>query len=208
MEEAVTYFDTVDDAEYFITEPGINVVYFGADEEGVFRSVADLLRDIAKFGRTRVEEIIDTFDEAADDSIVMYRNFDTSPLAYSGNITDSTEISTFVRENSVPLFGEWKANSNRLYQSRKLPILFIGVDGTEDETEDVLEEARKLAIEYRDEFSFTHLDSNFNADVARRLGIKNMPEVLILSGQEVRKQIDYDNAEKSIREAIDEWVTK
>lgn len=44
------------------------------------------------------------------------------------------------------------------YQNRKLPVVFIAVDPTEDETEKVLEVAKTLAKEFWGTLSFAHLD--------------------------------------------------
>merc|ERR1719373_1053921 len=166
--------------------------------------VADVMRDNANFGRTADSEIAEAFD-AEMPSLRMYRPFDESPVFFDGNITDYTQIVSFIREHSVPLFGEWTANTIKMYQNRKLPVVFIAVDPTEDETEKVLEVAKGLAKEYWGTLSFAHLDAIMNADIARRLGATNLPEVLILSGTEVRQQIDLDYAEASIKNAIEEW---
>merc|ERR1719461_1432570 len=53
--------------------------------------------------------------------------------------------------------------------------------------------------------SFTQLDGIMNADVAARLGVTELPEVLILTGQEIRMSIDLDGPEASIRQAIAAW---
>merc|ERR1719356_2156827 len=138
-------------------------------------------------------------------SLRMYRQFDDSPLIYDGNLTDANGIKQFLRENSVPTFGEWDGKSVKMYQKRKLPIVFIAIDPTEDETESVLQVGQKLAEEFKGTYTFTHLDAIMNADLANRMGAEDLPQVLILTGTEMRKKIDYDNIELSIRGAIDEW---
>jgi len=204
LEEAVNYVETEEETELHITEEGINLMFFGRDPDNVYMQVADVLRDNANFGRTADKEIADSFD-AEMPSLRMYRPFDESPVFYDGNITDYSSIVAFIREHSVPLFGEWTASTVKMYQNRKLPVVFIAVDPTEDETEKVLEVAKELAKEFWGTFSFAHLDAIMNADIARRLGATNLPEVLILSGTEVRQQIDLDYAEPSIKNAIEEW---
>jgi len=206
MEEAVNYLETTEEAEYFITEEGINLMFFGRDPDNVYMQVADVLRDNANFGRTADSDVAESF-EAEQPSLRMYRPFDESPVHFEGNITDYATIVSFIREHSVPLFGEWKASTIKMYQNRKLPVVFIAVDFTEDETEKILEVGKKLASEYWGTLSFAQLDAIMNADIARRLGVTNAPEVLILSGKDVRKTIDYDNPEAAIREAIEEWKT-
>ena len=96
--------------------------------------------------------------EAEMPSLRLYRTFDESPLMFSGNLTDQQDIMRFVVENSVPLFGEWTGQSIKMYQKRKLPVVFIAVDPTEDETESVLETAKNLATEFKGQYSFTQLD--------------------------------------------------
>merc|ERR1719219_650598 len=44
-----------------------------------------------------------------------------------------------------------------------------------------------------------------NADLANRMGADDLPMTLILYGTEMRKKIDLDNIEQSIRSAVDEW---
>lgn len=204
LEEAVNYLETVEETELHITEEGINLMFFGKDPDNVYMQVADVLRDSANFGRTADAEIAESFD-AEVPSLRMYRPFDESPVFFDGNITDYAQIVSFIREHSVPMFGEWTASTVKMYQNRKLPVVFIAVDPTEDETEKVLEVAKTLAKEFWGTLSFAHLDAIMNADISRRLGATNLPEVMILSGTEHRQQIDLDYAELSIRNAIDEW---
>jgi len=204
MQEAVQYQETLEEAEYFVTEDAISLMYFGKDESGAYRHIADLLRDMANFGRTNDAEIAEAF-EAEVPSLRLYRPFDESPLTFPGNLSDSQAIGQFLREYSVPMFGEWTPKTMKLYQNRKLPVVFIAVDPTEDETDTVLEVAGNLAIEFWGEMSFTQLDGIMNADVAARLGVTELPEVLILTGQEIRMSIDLDGPEASIRQAIAAW---
>eukprot|EP00492_Amphilonche_elongata_P003550 TRINITY_DN38_c0_g1_i1.p1 TRINITY_DN38_c0_g1~~TRINITY_DN38_c0_g1_i1.p1 ORF type:complete len:418 (-),score=108.73 TRINITY_DN38_c0_g1_i1:113-1366(-) len=204
MQEAVKYQETVDDAEYFTTDDGIQLMYFGKDENGIYGQVADMMRDDFNFGRTNNAEIAEAF-EAEIPSLRMYRNFDESPLMFTGNLTDSAQIKDFILQNSVPLFGEWNQKMSKMYQKRKLPIVFIAVDPTEDETEAVLETSVKLAEEFKGTFSFTQVDAIMNADLANRIGANELPMVLILAATEMRKRIDFDNIELSIRGAISEW---
>lgn len=204
MQAAVSYQETLDDAEYFTTEDGIQLMYFGKDEGGVYAAAAEMLRDDFSFGRTNDKEIAEAF-EAEIPSLRLYRGFDESPLMFTGNLTDQQDIMRFVMENSVPLFGEWTGQSIKAYQKRKLPVVFIAVDPTEDETESVLEIAKNLATEFKGQYSFTQLDAIMNADLANRMGADDLPQVLILTQTEMRKKIDYDNIETSIRGAIDEW---
>lgn len=204
MQEAVQYQETLDDAEYFTTDDGIQLMYFGRDESGIYRQVADMMRDDFNFGRTNNAEIAEAF-EAEIPSLRMYRTFDESPLMFTGNLSDSTQIKDFISQNSVPLFGEWSQKMSKMYHKRKLPIAFIAVDPTEDETEAVLETSQKLAEEFRGTFSFTQVDAIMNADLATRMGANELPMVLILTGTEMRKKIDFDNIELSIRGAISEW---
>jgi len=204
LEEAVQYLETEEETELHITDEGINLMFFGKDPDNVFMQVADVLRDNANFARTADTDIAQSFD-AEMPSLRMYRPFDESPVHFDGNITDYSQIVSFIREHSVPLFGEWTQSTLKMYQNRKLPVVFIAVDPTEDETEKVLEVAKGLAKEYWGTLSFAHLDAIMNADIARRLGATNLPEVLILSGTEVRQQIDLDYPEPAIRNAIDEW---
>jgi len=204
MQEAVVYQENLDDAEYFTTGEGIQLMYFGKDESGIYKQVADMERDDFTFGRTNDKEIAEAF-EAEMPSLRMYRQFDESPLTYDGNLTDANGIKQFIRENSVPTFGEWDGKSVKMYQKRKLPIVFIAIDPTEDETESVLEVGQKLAEEFKGTYTLTHLDAIMNADLANRMGAEDLPQVLILTGTEMRKKIDYDNIETSIRGAVDEW---
>jgi len=205
MQPAIEYQETLDDAEFFTTAEGIQIMYFGKDDEaGTYQQVADRMRDDFNFGRTADKEIADAF-EAEMPSLRLYRNFEESPLMFTGNLSDSNSIQNFIRENSVPLFGEWTAATAKMYQKRRLPVVYIAVDPTEDETESVLETAAKMAEEYKNTLSFTQLDAIMNADLANRMGADELPMVLILYGTEMRKKIDYDNIELSIRSAVDEW---
>lgn len=204
MQEAVQYQETLEEAEYFVTEDTISMMYFGKDESGAYRQIADILRDLAQFGRTADVSIAEAF-EAEVPSLRLYRPFDESPLTFPGNLSDGQAIGQFLREYSVPMFGEWSPKTMKLYQNRKLPVVFIAVDPTEDETETVLETASNLAVEFWGEFSFTQLDGIMNADVAQRLGVTQLPEVLILQGQETRMTIDLDAPELTIRTAISQW---
>jgi len=204
MKESVSYTETLDDAELFTTDEGIRLFYFGRDESNAYRKVADVMRDIISFGRTADAEIAEAF-EADVPSLRMYRPFDDSPVFFNGNVSNDQEISAFVRENSVPKFGEWTAKTVKMYQNRKLPVVFIAIDPTEDESEGILEVGKALADELWGTFSFTYLDAIMNADLARRLGATELPEVLILTGTEIRQKIDLDAPEQSIRTALKDW---
>jgi len=208
MEEAVNYLDTERDLELAVTDDeNLNFVFFGADTDRVYHGIADILRDVGKFSRTDDQDTIDSVLDFAVEvpSMYCFRNFDESPLLFPGNLTDPNEIAIFVRETSVPMFAEWGPKSPKTYQTRKLPILFIAYDPTEDETETILEVGEKLSKEFRPKFSFTHLDALMNKELATRIGATELPMVLVLSGNEVKKQIDIENPEESIRNTIKEW---
>merc|ERR550534_1204665 len=112
MQPAIEYQETLDDAEYFTTAEGIQIMYFGKDESGTYQQVADRMRDDFNFGRTADKEIADAF-EAEMPSLRLYRNFEESPLTFAGNLSDSNSIQNFIRENSVPLVDEWKEAASR-----------------------------------------------------------------------------------------------
>lgn len=207
MEEAVKYLETAEEAKAFTEEEGLILMYFGADKELVYHSVADVMRDHAIFGRTRDEEIVEEFGVEVP-SLHLYRGFDESPYAYTGNITDQGAIIGWIRENSVPKFGEWTPNTAKLYQQSKKPMMFVFVDSTESETENILKVGRTLADEFWSEFSMTHLDIIMNREVAKQMGVQKAPEILIYSGKEgkdARQEIDLDNIESSFRKAVADW---
>jgi len=205
MEEAVKYLEATSEVEYFVTEEGINLMMFGKDTEGTYAHVADILRDNANFGRTASADIAEEMGVEMP-MLKMYRPFDEAELVFPGNVSDYGEIVSFIREHSVPLFGEWTPSTIKMYQNRKLPVVFIAVDPTEDETDTVLEVSKGLAEKYWGQLSFTLVDAIMNADLAKRLGTgNNLPEILILSGSEIRQQIDLDNPGASIESAIEQW---
>merc|ERR1719378_1465879 len=163
-------------------------MYFGKDEAGTYQQVADKLRDDFNFGRTADKEIAEAF-EAEMPSLRLYRNFEDSPLMFTGNLTDLNSIQNFIRENSVPLFGEWTAATAKMYSKRRLPVVYIAVDPTEDETESVLETAAKMAEEFKNTYSFTQLDAIMNADLATRMGADDLPMVLFCTEPKCGKRL-------------------
>lgn len=60
MQPAVRYLEEINDCEDFVADDTqMNVVLFGNEPTGSFDQVADLLREFARFGKTRNEAVIE-----------------------------------------------------------------------------------------------------------------------------------------------------
>ncbi len=62
----------------------------------------------------------------------------------------------------------------------------------------------ELAAQYEGRVKFVKMDTNVNIDTPAKVGVRNLPTVLIFSGGEIVKQMLGSVTKMSLRKALDE----
>jgi len=85
-----------------------------------FALVANKLRDSFVFGKTFDASAAKHFG-AEPDQLVAFKDFDDKKTVYKGETTTKA-VEEWIRQNSLPLIGEWTEDKADLYNKRELPI--------------------------------------------------------------------------------------
>jgi protein disulfide isomerase len=154
-----------------------------------FLKTADSLRDHFKFAEVNDQAILDEYK--AQEGIVMLKQFDDKEVVYGGSNTVGA-LTDWIWERSVPVAGEWNADTVERYKKKNLPVLKVYIDvdqkgSNAKRTNYYLNRLRKVAEEkefdgklafaiadkkkYNDELQKFNLDASKEVNVA----IDNFP---------------------------------
>ncbi|ETO10341.1 hypothetical protein RFI_27038 [Reticulomyxa filosa] len=226
MQPPVTFLEERSQCEDFVTDDRyLNVLFFGTDDTSVFESVADSLRDFARFARTKNPSNAEAFF-ASVPSILAWRTFGENPIAFGGNLSDAQAIHTFVLNQYLPALGEFNEHTQQQYIKRGLPVVWIAFDSNDDATARLLLTAEGIAGQYLGALSFVKLDvfeqpkiaENFELipkkeekaegedDSSTEENSKKLPQVLIMNQlAQLKQPINLDDIEGSINNVVNQY---
>jgi protein disulfide isomerase len=169
---AVTVVSGADELEILKKENPILVAVFSA-EEGTTSAVthaeaAKTLRSKYRFVRVSDSSI---FDGAAD-SIVIYKQFDEGRVPYTGDVSSVTELTAFLSSTSVKVFDEIGPENYKMYMERGLPIAWLFVKPSSDNTEALKSEVAAVAAAHKGKLSVVWVDADKYGAMAERLGVR------------------------------------
>lgn len=216
MQPAVRYIEEIDQIVDFTedTENPIKVFLFGDDKDGTLEAAADSIRDWAKFGKNRKPNVATHFDIEDTPKLVMYRDFEPSPVEFGGDLTDKEAMAAFTIENQLPLFGEFSPKTAQRYYKMQynrpgeFGMVALNIDPTEEESKAVMEAAEKIAKEKKDEFIVCYVDSVVGGQIGKSLGMEAQNQIVVVGkniSTPVKKDIDMENPTQSIMDAIAEY---
>jgi protein disulfide-isomerase A1 len=162
------------------------VAYFEGDKESseqiaALYTVADNLRDSLSVGLV----------QSSDNKVVLFRQFDAPEVAFEGDVSVES-LTEFVNAERFPLIDEIGPENFRDYQARGLPLVWIAVDGTDQEQVDsTIATLKPFAGEFKGKLSFTYVDNGKYAQHVTGLGITKVPGLLIMG--DGNKKFLYDS---------------
>lgn len=188
LEPAVSVLKTQAEVDAFLAEhPVAAIGYFDNDHDDrytTFDHLASSLRHSSSFGA------VVSSDVSADTkrpSIIFHKNFDDATTEYQGEYT-SDDIKTWLARQKVPSLGEISAETYQVYMGSGLPIGYLFVNPSEDNT-DLFAFVKNAAKKLKDRISVAWIDNVKYGQHGTRLG---------LSGQTVPSFV-IDDATKGIR---------
>lgn len=171
------------DVDKFVAQRDVQVIGFfetkDTQEHKNFKTTADALREEFKFGEVNDPKVAEEFK--VKDKIVMFKDDGTTDT-YNGPATKSA-LQDWLYDKSLPLVGEFSAETKGRYDKRGLPILkvYISVDYKSNlkRTNYYLNRLKKVAEnpELQGKLVFALADKNaYKADL-EKLGLDASKEV-------------------------------
>jgi len=160
--------ESVEDFDKFVANKNdVSIVGFFAnkDEAKTFLATVDKMADDYRFGVCYNAEIIKAKNNGAS-GIVNFRPFfkEDARVAYTGSLTESSEIEKFVHTSSVPVAGLYRDEFKPRYEAIGIPrFAFIGKVDAENDPAGLryfLNRLRKVAPEFKGKLVFTAQSKN------------------------------------------------
>merc|ERR1712096_11614 len=146
-----------------------------AEEATAFNTAADL-NDKVKFGITAQEEVFELFDvKDTTAAVVLLKKFDEGKNVLEGEVTEDS-IATFVSANSLPLVVDFTTETApMIFQGSVKSHLLLFVPAKHEKHEEIIEEARKVAKDFKGEILFVTIDTDVkdNSRVTEFFGIED-----------------------------------
>jgi len=90
--------------------------------------------------------------------VVLYKQFDEGKVAYTGDLTSESDLTSFLKDNSVPLMDEIGPENYSQYVGRNLPISYLFYNTPENrKTYGAIVEP--FAKEYKGKLLFVYIDA-------------------------------------------------
>jgi len=173
---AVSEFESSDDFDTFRSNNKL-VLAFCGESNDVFTSVCDSLRESVTCARVSDTSV------CGDSNVRLFRSFGDD-ISYSGELTQEG-LSSFVNEERFPLIDEIGPENYKDYMDRGLPLVWIALDGTDDESrQSVISTVSPAAQANKGKLSFTWIDNNKYAQHVGNLGITSVPGMIVVNGQD------------------------
>ena len=143
--------------------------------------------EVKKAGAT-LRKDVDTciFTGATDGKITLYRNFDETEVAFTGEVS-AKAIVDFVKSESLPLVGEIGPENFQKYVEKDLPLAWLFVDYTNDEQGKIPAALASVAKDNKAKVIFAKLDGNRWGEHAKTFGLASATPGLAIEDRKVRK---------------------
>lgn len=154
--------ETVDAAEALIKDNKVVVVGFFKDRETEeaknFLAVANTI-DEFPFAITSNADVVAKY-EAADNTVVLFKQFDEGKVVYSGAANDA-ELKKFVQGQSLPLIVEFNHDSaQKIFGGDIKSHLLIFVSKEAGHLEKYVEPAKEIARKFRNDVLFVTINAD------------------------------------------------
>ena len=168
---------TKEDAKAFIEANEVVVIGFFKDKEAAeavaFNAVADINENV-KFGITTSEELFEEYEvKDKEAAVVLFKKFDEGKNVLEGDITLGT-VDSFISANSLPLVVDFtQETAPMIFKGTIKSHLLLFVPSKHEKHEEIVEEAKKVAKDFKGEIMFVTVDTDGdNARVVEFFGIE------------------------------------
>jgi len=169
---------TKDAAATFIEANKVVVIGFFTDLESAeavaFNTAADLDEN-AKYGITTSEEVFEEYEVTGKTpAVILFKKFDEGKNVLEGDITEES-VATFVSANYLPLVVDFTSETApMIFQGKIKSHLLVFVPAEHEKHDAIIEEATKVAKDYKGEVLFVTIDTGMkdNARVTEFFGIE------------------------------------
>jgi len=114
----------------------------------------------------------------------MFRQFDEPEITFEGTLDEETLVD-FVVDNAFPLLGEIGPENYHKYLDRGAPFVWFFLNKDKDAS--VMTVGQTVAKEFKDRFSFVHLDGVRWAEHAKTMGLNGETPGIVLEDRDTRK---------------------
>jgi len=164
---------------------GIAVVAFlGSGDSAAndaFVAVARALRNDYDFALTTESAL--THGQTTP-AVTMFRSFDEPEISFTGEFTQDA-LTTWIRNNAFPVFGEIGPENYQKYLERGLPLTWFFLNKESDQELNKI--AEEVAKDFKSELSFVWLDGVRWADHAKTFGLNGATPGVVIEDRENRK---------------------
>lgn len=205
---ATKVLTTTDEATAFTASADVVVVGHFVDAESenakVYVSVADGIDDIP-FGQISDAEVAKGL-ELADNSIVLFKQFDEERMAFEGKI-DKEEITNFIKANQLPLVSEFTQESApKIFGGAITTHNLLFIKKSDESFNKIFEDFKKAAVEFKGKVLFIYIDADTqeNQRVMEFFGLKaeDCPDYRIIKMSEDMAKYKPDTKDLSTESVI------
>jgi len=210
---AVTEVTAANITEFQGADKLVAIAYLSSSTEAPgpqFSAAAELHRDDYLFGYTADPEAAKAAG-VTPPALLLYRNFDESPITYSGAAADvsSEQIAEFIKENSIPLIDEVGADNYQVYASSGVPLAYLFLEPSDDRKQSFIDAVKPVAAKYKGKVNFVWIDAAKFGDHAKALNVRE-PRWPAFVVQDLTNQLKYpmDSSKEVSTETVEDWVSQ
>jgi len=207
---AVTELADLDAVKNFAKSESVKVVALvsSSDDVSGYTKVAKALRNEYPFGLVKDNAAANAeYKVTATPAVVVLRDFDEGPVAYTGSFSDDAAITSFIKAQSFPLVGQIGPENYAKYLERGFNFVWVFVDVDSDAHKTLLAETvTPVAREVRDRLSFVWLDGVKWAEHAKSFGLSGGTPGVVIENRETRKNFVFKEDSTLNVDTLRAWV--
>ncbi|KAJ3222112.1 protein disulfide-isomerase precursor [Clydaea vesicula] len=187
--------------EKFSQEDKVVVVgYFkstDSEEFKTFQSTANKYRDDYQFGYTT--------EGVSTPKVTLFKQFDDKKVDFSGKLTSSTELVTFIKDQSVPQMDEIGPENYSAYVSRGLPIVYLFY-GSADDREKYGGILKPFAKTFKGKLQFAYIDAVKYGGHGKTLNLVDTWPAIAIQDTTKNAKYPFDQSKPITKEALSTFL--
>ncbi|KAF8639921.1 hypothetical protein AX17_001172 [Amanita inopinata Kibby_2008] len=174
-----------------------------------FSTAAEVHRDDYLFGLTTDKDVMEAAG-VTPPAVIVYRTFDEPRSEYPYPVSALTpdELSTWLKELSIPVLAEVNGDNYGTYATSQKPLGYLFLDPTSETKGEHIEAIRPIAKKFKSKMNFVWIDAVQFSDHGKALNLETKWPAFVI--QDLTKQLKYplDQSQELTPDAVSKLVER
>lgn len=204
-----SYVDSSNITSFAKKEKVVAIAYLpsaDSEEAKTYKKVAEDNRENYLFGLATDAAAAEA-TKATVPSVVLYRSFDEPEVAFTGNATNASELTSFIKAQSVPLVDEVGPENFMSYAESGLPLAYYFTQPSYEGKNADLDIIKKIAKEHKGKINFVWIDADKFVNHAKALNVQGEDwPVFVIQDLESAGKYPFPKSGSKVTDGLAEWV--